>query len=85
MDSASDGDRGTVDNTVPIAVVGVSCRFPGDATNPAAFWSMLDNGKSAHSEFPPDRVNINGFYHPSGDRQGTVGAIPFHNKQAITR
>ena len=61
-----------VDKTVPIAVVGIGCRFPGQATDPKAFWDMLVQEQSAHSDFPSDRLNINGFYHPSGNRQGTV-------------
>ena len=30
----------------PIAVVGMGCRFPGDATSPAAYWELLRSGRS---------------------------------------
>lgn len=60
------------DKTQPIAVIGIGCRFPGEATSPEALWDMLLRGESAWSEFPEDRVNISSYYHPSGSRQGTV-------------
>ncbi|KAK0729937.1 hypothetical protein B0H67DRAFT_677874 [Lasiosphaeris hirsuta] len=56
------------DEPCPIAIVGVACRFPGDASNPEGLWDVLSNGRSAFKEFPQDRLNINGFYHPSPDR-----------------
>ncbi len=47
----------------PIAIVGVGCRFPG-ANSPAAFWDLLKNGVDAITEVPPDRFDIDAFYHP---------------------
>ncbi|MCS0639815.1 type I polyketide synthase [Streptomyces sp. LP05-1] len=38
----------------PIAVVGMGCRLPG-ADGPAAFWSLLSEGRSAIGEVPADR------------------------------
>ncbi|KAH8885672.1 ketoacyl-synt-domain-containing protein [Thozetella sp. PMI_491] len=51
-----------------IAIVGMACRFPGDARNPEELWRMLVAGRSAHKPFPSDRLNIAGFYHPSAER-----------------
>ncbi|KAK9424108.1 hypothetical protein SUNI508_03596 [Seiridium unicorne] len=56
----------------PIAVIGLGCRFPGDATSPQNLWDMLSRGESAWSEFPEDRLNIHTYYHPSGTRQGSI-------------
>ncbi|KAI1632482.1 ketoacyl-synt-domain-containing protein [Biscogniauxia mediterranea] len=56
----------------PIAVVGIGCRFPGSATSPSKLWQMLQKGESAWSEIPPDRFNINSFYHPNTERQGSI-------------
>ncbi|TDZ22788.1 Reducing polyketide synthase FUB1 [Colletotrichum orbiculare MAFF 240422] len=55
-----------------IAVIGMACRFPGSAISPEKLWKMMVNKESAWTEFPKDRLNINGYYHPSGDRQGSI-------------
>jgi hypothetical protein len=60
---------------VPIAIVGMSCRFPGDATSPEKLWKLCVNAKSAWSEIPADRWNKEAFHHPDGGRTGTVSVI----------
>lgn len=59
-----------------IAVIGIGTRFPGEATSPARLWKVLQEKKSEWSEFPKDRLNIDGYYHPGGDRQGSVSQDP---------
>lgn len=59
---------------VPIAIVGMSCRFPGEATSPERLWELCTNAKSAWSEIPKDRWNKDTLYHPDGGRTGTVGS-----------
>src|SRR5690606_31210116 len=39
----------------PIAVIGMGCRFPGGANNPAAFWKLLRDGVDAVGPIPADR------------------------------
>ena len=53
----------------PIAIVAVSCRFPG-APNPEAFWEVLENGVDAIREVPEDRFDIDEFYDPDPDAPG---------------
>ncbi|KAK8008836.1 Type I Iterative PKS [Apiospora marii] len=60
------------DKMEPIAVIGMGCRFPGNATSPNNLWQMLVSGESAWSTFPEDRVNIASYFHPSGNRQGSI-------------
>ena len=39
----------------PIAIIGMSCRFPGGATSPEAYWDLLVSGRDAVSEYPAQR------------------------------
>ncbi|KAL6902885.1 polyketide synthase-like protein [Trichoderma evansii] len=55
-----------------IAIVGLALRFPGDATSPQKLWDVLERKESQWSEFPKDRLNIDGYYHPSGQRLGSI-------------
>ncbi|KAK0387803.1 hypothetical protein NLU13_4048 [Sarocladium strictum] len=65
-----------------IAVVGIGLRFPGRADSIEGLWSVLTKAESQWSEFPEDRLDINGFYHPSRNRQGT---IPFRGAHFLRR
>jgi len=53
----------------PIAIVAVSCRFPG-APNPEAFWDLLSGGVDAIREVPEDRFDIDEFYDPDPEAAG---------------
>lgn len=46
--------------TEPIAIVGMSCRFPGGADSPEAYWELLRNGVDAVSELPEARLALSG-------------------------
>ena len=50
----------------PIAIIGLSCRFP-KAVNPNAFWELLKKGVDAISEVPPDRWDVDAFHSDSPD------------------
>lgn len=53
----------------PIAIVAVSCRFPG-APDPEAFWELLSSGVDAIREVPEDRFDIDEFYDPDPETPG---------------
>jgi acyl transferase domain-containing protein len=65
-------DQASTDPYEPIAVIGLDLKFPGDATTPEAFFDMLLEGRSARSEVPKERFNIDAFYHPDQERAGAV-------------
>lgn len=62
------------DATMPIAIVGISGRFPGDASSPDRLWELISEGRSALTEVPKERYNIDAFYHPSAEHQGSQNA-----------
>ncbi|TFB00940.1 Compactin diketide synthase mokB [Trichoderma ghanense] len=67
-----EGQSVGVANMDDIAIVGLALRFPGDATSPQKLWDVLERKESQWSEFPKDRLNIDGYYHPSNDRLGSL-------------
>src|SRR5262245_16794916 len=54
----------------PIAIIGIGCRFPGNADTPEGFWNLLKNGGDAIQEVPRDRWLLESFYHPDPSRVG---------------
>lgn len=60
------------DKLEAIAVVGFSVKFPQEAVTAEGFWQLLVDGRSAMTEIPEDRFNIDAFYHPNENRLDTV-------------
>ncbi|KAL7625246.1 hypothetical protein AAE478_004461 [Parahypoxylon ruwenzoriense] len=81
MSYREEGDFSTVlsqDASTPIAIVGISGRFPGDATTPDKLWDMITQKRSARTDVPKNRYNIDAFYHPNADHQGSTSARGGH-------
>ena len=69
--------RGRLDDaerarTEPIAVVGMGCRFPGGADDPASYWRLLRDGVDGISEVPRDRWEVDAYYDPDPDAAGKM-------------
>lgn len=52
------------EKTEPIAIIGIGCRFPGNANDPASLWRLLHDGVDAVTEIPSDRWDIDACYDP---------------------
>lgn len=77
-DLASSGTSPPLDEKIePIAVIGFSARLPQEATTGEAFWRMLSEGRSAMTDIPKERFNVDAFYHPNADRTDAVSYTPF--------
>jgi acyl transferase domain-containing protein len=63
--------RGRVE---PIAIIGMSCRFPGGADSPAAFWDLLRRGGDGITEIPRDRWDVDRYYDADPDAPGRMYA-----------
>jgi hypothetical protein len=59
----------------PIAVIGMACRFSGDATSPVDFWNMLMKGRSGWSSNAGKRFKMDAFWHPQPDISGSVSCL----------
>ncbi|MCC3775995.1 type I polyketide synthase, partial [Streptomyces sp. UNOB3_S3] len=56
----------------PVAIVGMSCRFPGGVRSAQQFWELIEGGVDAISEFPVNRGWDTGLHHPDPDHPGTT-------------
>ena len=59
--------------TAKLAVVGMSCRMPGDANTPERFWELLVNGVDTHTTIPPDRFDLDAHFDTTMEKENTVG------------
>jgi myxalamid-type polyketide synthase MxaD len=56
----------------PIAIVGMGCRFPGDADDPETFWRLLEAGGDGIVEVPRDRWDVDAFFDPTPATPGKM-------------
>ncbi|MFX0576900.1 type I polyketide synthase, partial [Nocardia nepalensis] len=60
-----------------IAIVGISCRFPG-AADPIEFWNLLASGSDAITEIPADRATLHELRNAVGEPGvGLGGFLPW--------
>lgn len=60
---------------MPIAVVGMACRLPGNVSSPAEFWELLSRARTGFTPgVPKERFNHDAFYHPNPGKMGAYHA-----------
>lgn len=56
----------------PIAIIGIGCRFPGNASDPQKFWKLLCEGTDAIGEVPEERWDSRRFFDPDVNAIGKM-------------
>ncbi|MEV5880053.1 SDR family NAD(P)-dependent oxidoreductase [Streptomyces sp. NPDC052101] len=74
--SADEAERRTAvagPSDEPVAIIGMSCRYPGDVRSPEDLWDLVVHGSEGIGGFPTDRGwDLDALYDPEGHGSGTT-------------
>ena len=54
----------------PLAIIGMACRFPGDANDPETFWQLLREGRDAVTN--SSRRDVGAYFDPDRNKAGKM-------------
>jgi hypothetical protein len=63
----------------PIAVIGMSFKFPQGAEDPDSFWETLVERRCTATKFPEDRFNVDAFWNEDSTMPNHVSLCPHLN------
>ncbi|KAK7912256.1 BcPKS8- polyketide synthase [Apiospora marii] len=63
---------------MPLAIVGMSCRLPGNVTSAAEFWELCARARSGYSTIPKSRFDASSFQHPNPGKAGCHNPVGGH-------
>lgn len=66
------GDKEEDPSEEDVAIVGISCRFPGGANSPEEYWDVLINGINGICEMPAERWDVDHYYSPDKEEPGKM-------------
>ena len=73
--NGNSGPPPTSHKPMPIAIVGMACRMPGNVSTPAEFWELCTRARSGWTEIPKERFEKSRFYHPNPGKGGAMNPI----------
>jgi len=65
-------DKAENEDQDDVAIVGISCRFPGGANSPEDYWNVLINGINGICDMPEDRWDVNNYYSADKEEPGKM-------------
>ena len=67
----------------PIAIVGMSCKFGGEADTPHKLWDLVSQGKTCWSPIPHSRFDAASWYNANREARGRVSSVQIPPVQII--
>lgn len=65
----------TPKKAMPIAIIGMACRLPGNVATPAEFWELCTRARTGWTEIPKERFNSDVFHHPNPGKGGCLNPV----------
>ena len=67
---AKPGWTSNVTEVEPLAIVGMSCRFPGGVRDLDGYWDLIESGRDGIEEVPPSRWDVDEYFDADPEREG---------------